>query len=179
LTEFKHLLVFDLTKLGAAYQIINSFVDDDVVQAFEVSPIGTKAVLILVSNDLITMKFIEKECSAFFNSDILNSILIENIQHEVIHAYLSQNVPTVMNHLAVIEETSFADAFRLSAAAAAKEIQIVDFRAIRTGTPNLVITLTDHSIERLNQLSASNRFTKFTVIEKVQKSLKSYFEILV
>lgn len=178
MTEFKNVIVFDLTKLGAAYQIINSFVDDEVVHVFEVSPLGTNAVLILASNDLIALKFIEKECLAFFKSDILNIAFLENISEKIITSYLSQNIPTLQKHLAVIEETSFAVAFQLAATALQQGLEIVDFRVVRTAIPNLIITLTSDSVEKLSQLSSLKQLVKLTVIENVQKPLKSYFQIL-
>ncbi|MBC7465479.1 MAG: hypothetical protein H7256_05755 [Bdellovibrio sp.] len=178
MTEFKNLLVFDLTKLGAAYQIINSFVDDEVVHVFEVSPLGTSAVLILASNDIITLKFIEKECQAFFKSDILNMAFLENVDEKIIEAYLSQNQTAVQKHLAIVEENSFAGAFQVANHALKQGIHIVDFRVVRTSIPNLILTLTSDSIEILSQLAQPQQLLKLTVIENSQKPLKSYFEIL-
>ncbi|MFZ3230168.1 MAG: hypothetical protein WA160_08180 [Pseudobdellovibrio sp.] len=179
MTEFKNILVIDLTKLGAAYSIINSFVDGVVVHVFEVSPIGTGAVLILASKDIIALKFIEKETTSFFKADVLSIGLIENISEELIAAYLSQNTPKIAKNLLVIEEKSFAKAFQVGFAASNKAIKIVDFRVIRTSSPNLILTFSDDSIEKLNQLSGDLAVSKFTVIEKIQPTVKAFFETLI
>lgn len=178
MTEFKNLIVFDLTKLGAAYQIINSFVDNETVHVFEVSPVGTSAILILASNDLIALKFIEKECLAFFKADILNASFIENVSEKLIESYLSQNTAVVKKHLVVIEEISFANAFKVAAQIIATGLDIVDFRVVRTGIPNLIMIFSSDAIEKLNVLAANQQISKMTVIENIQTPLKSYFEIL-
>lgn len=178
MTDFKNAIVFDLTKVGIAYQIINSFVDAETVHVFEVSPVGTNAVLILVSKDLIALKFIEKECLAFFKSDILNASFIENMNEKLFESYLSQNTPAVKKHFAVIEEVSFANAFKVASQVLAVDIDIVDFRVVRTGIPNLILTFTSDALEKINSLTQNQQISKLTVIENVQPSLKAYFEIL-
>lgn len=176
--DLKHALVLDLTKLGTAYQMINSFVDNEVVQAFEVSPCGTQAVLILTSDDLIALRFIEKECLSLFKMDILKISFLENIKEEILLTYLSQNVPVLQKHLAVIELNSFADSFTIAQNLTAEGLAIVDFRAVRTCPPNLILTVTSESLLKLTAISDWNFNFKVTVIGSVQKPLRSYFEIL-
>ena len=74
--------IFDLTKVGTAYQIINSFVDDAVVHVFEISPIGTRAIIILVSQDKIALQFAYQQSMSFYKADILASVLIEDLNEE-------------------------------------------------------------------------------------------------
>jgi len=178
LTEFKHLLVLDLTKIGTAYQMINSFVDDEAVHVFEISPIGTNAVFILGANDLITLQLVQQQAVSFFKSDILNIRLIDDVHPTVLLAYLSQSSVALNKHIAVIEETSFALAFHAAQTAAKLGVGLVDFRAVRTGVPNLMITLTSDSIEKLAKAGELSSLSKFTMINDVQKPLRAYFEVL-
>ncbi len=169
--------VFDLTKLGTAYQIINAFVDDKVVHAFEVSPIGTQAVLILSSKDSIALKLIYEQCLRFYRSDILQSELIAEINNEVIAAYLSQNKTQILKHMLVVEGESFAKGFATAELLLKNGLHIVDFRAVRTSPPNIAITATSSSVETLINMTEFCKNAKTTLVENVQSALRTYFEI--
>ncbi len=177
MSDLSHFAIFDLTKIGTAYQIINSFVDDETIHAFEISPLGTKAVLMLNSKDLIALQFVYNQCLSRHKADILNATCIPDINIEIIETYLSQNQPQLATSLLIIETESFATAFNFAQSLALKNISLVDFRVIRTTPPNLIITATAATALLTPFLTASS-VIKTTLIDQVQKSLRSYFEIL-
>lgn len=177
-------MVFDLSKLGTAYQIINSFADGETLHVFEISPIGAQAVLILMSKDLILLQLVHGQSVTLYKSEILNSVIIENIDAKILNPYLSQpNEPgqpqaKAKSNLLVLETNGFATAFAKAKQLVDLDLVIVDFRAIRTCPPNLIITATSDSVEKLSQFVNQDTSSKATVIPKVQGLLRSYFEIL-
>lgn len=178
LSELGSLAIFDLTKIGTAYQIINSFVDNQVVQAFEISPIGTAALLILSSKDQISLQFIFKQCHSIYQTDILDSAYLSQIDAAVIEAYLSQNKPEVKKHILMAETQSFSEGFILIQKLSQAGLQILDFRAVRTAPPNLIISVTTNEIEKAQEFLKAYSHAKMTFIENVQRPLRQYYEIL-
>lgn len=178
LNSLGHFLIFDLTKLGAAYQMINSFADEQAVRVFEVSPVGTQAVLILMSKDLISAQLVYSQCLSLYRSDVLASALVENVDDTILNAYLSQQKPALSSNLLVVEAQYFSKAFEIAKRITNADLAIVDFRAVRTSPANLIITSTSSSAEKLNQFMSENGFAKMTLIPEVQPVLKAYFEIL-
>ena len=178
LSSFNHLATFDLSKVGTAYQIINSFVDDQVIHVFEISPMGSRAVLILVSQDLISLQVVYNQVLSMHKADILISTCIEMISPKILETYLSQNRTQMAASLLIVETDSFSMAFDFGQKLALKNIELVDFRVVRTGPPNIIITATGSS-EALNIFLTASSCVKTTLIDQVQKPLKAYFEILV
>ena len=178
LSKLGSFAIFDLTKVGAAYQIINSFVDNEVVHAFEISPIGAAALLILNSKDQIALQFIFKQCQSIYQADILYSAYLKEIDATVIEAYLSQNKPEVKKHILMAEAQSFSEGFVLIQNLSQAGFQILDFRAVRTSPPNLIISATTNDVEVAQEFLKSYSQAKITFIENVQKPLKQYYEIL-
>ncbi len=173
-----HFLIFDLTKLGAAYHLINTFADEQEINVFEVSPVGTQAVLILTCRDLVSAQLIYNQCLSLCRSDILAAALVESMKDCVLSAYLSQQKPSLGENILVSEMQFFSQAFELAQKLIQADIALVDFRAVRTSPANLIITSTSHSAEVLNRFMTENAFVKMTLIPSVRPVLKSYFEIL-
>ena len=178
LTNLENLLVFDLTKLGSAYQIINSFVDDESIHVFEISPIGSQAVLILMSKDLILLQLVHNQSLSLCKSEILVSAIIEAVDSKILDPYLSQQSAKLQTNILVLETNSISSAYDIAKQQIASELVIVDFRAIRTSPPNLIITATCDSLEKLNVFMNQDSNVKMTLIPKIENPLKSYFEIL-
>ena len=178
MSELGHFIFFDLIKLGAAYQIINSFVDDETIHAFEISPLGSQGLLILNSKDKIALQFVYNQCLTIYRADIIESIYIEDLSEPVMTAYLSQNQPQIEKNLLIIESSFVSCAFDLAKKLWSENIQIIDFRIIRTGPPHVIITASSHSADLLNQFVEMNHVLKSTLIADVKKPLRSYFEIL-
>ncbi len=178
MSELGSLAVFDLAKVGTAYQIINSFVDNVTVRVFEISPIGTNAVLILNSKDQIALQFIFKQCQSLYRADILYSTLLKEVNSLVIEAYLSQNKPQVKKHILMAEVQNFSEAFLLAQKMSSAGLSFLDFRAVRTSPPNLIISSTTDDLAGVQVFLTSHDGAKITLIENVQNSLSQYFEIL-
>ncbi len=173
-----HFLVFDLTKLGAAYQIINLFADEQTIHVFEISPVGTQALLILSCKDLVSAQLIYNQCLNLYRSDVLASVLIENVNDSILNAYLSQQKPSLSINILVIETQYFSHAFEAAKKLVQADSAVVDFRAVRTSPANLIVIGTNSSAENLNQFMLKNSFGKMTLVPDVQPVLKAYFEIL-
>lgn len=181
LTNTENFLIFDLSKLGTAYQIINSFADSENLQVFEICPLGAQAVLILISKDLILLQLVHSQAVSLHKSDILNSVIIENVDSRILNPYLSQpSQPSteMKSNLLVLETNGFTTAFANAKQLVDADIDIIDFRAIRTCPPNLIITATSDRIEKLSEFVNQDTSSKVSIIPKVQSSLRSYFEIL-
>lgn len=179
LTDLGQFVIFDLTKVGTAYQIINSFVDDKTIHVFEISPVGQQAVLILNSKDAISLNFAYQQSLSLFRADILDSAFIGPLSEVVISAYLSQAQPAIQKNILVVEVGSFSKAFLVAKRLAEKSIQIIDFRAVRTCPPNLIITASNESTEILSQFTNEFPLAKITLIESIQKPLQSFFTVVI
>ena len=173
-----HFLVFDLTKIGTAYQIINSFADADTVNVFEISPIGSQALLILMCKDLSASQLFYNQCISLFKSEIIDCVLIENIDDQVVDAYLSQNQSVLQSNMLVVETNTFAKAFLCAHKLQQKKLSVIDFRAVRTSPPNLIIVCSDELEQEMLNFMESNPFVKTTFIPQTSAILKSYFNII-
>lgn len=175
LKQFKHLVAFDLSSYGTALQIINHFVDDENIKVFEISPCGTSAILILVSQDLNALSVLKIEALSLFKQQILQSCLLENFHDELLPTYLSQNKIALSKNLIIFESTSLAKSLSLVDQHLKRKINLVDFRVIRTSPINVVLTF---SAEEINQAAQNlDENFKMTVIENIQPSVRSFYEI--
>lgn len=173
--QYKHLIAYDLSSYGAAFAIINQFVDDEAVKVFEVSPCGQTAILILLSKEPISLQIIKSEVASIFGSQVLSCALIENIHEDLLPTYLSQNKSTLRKTLAILEGPSIANGFVLAQRALEKKNTLIDFRVIRTFPKNILLTI---SAESLGQLINPDGFDfKQTNFDSIQPSLKSFYEI--
>lgn len=177
LSNIGHFIIFDLTKLGAAYQIINSVVDGDNIKTFEISPLGSQAVLILVTKDLISAQLILNQCMSLYKSDITDAVVVENVEQNILGPYLSQNLPKMNQAMLIVEINTFAKAFAVAKRFVNAEINIIEFRVIRTGPPSLVLVATDENAEKLNSFMQVSDSSKMTLITGVQLSVSSLFQI--
>lgn len=175
LKQYKHLLAFDLSSYGAALSVLNRFADDRVIKVFEVSPCGTGAQLILLGDDVLPLQVAQQESESLFRSQILASVLIENVQHDLLPVYLSQKTVPVGDALGVLEGGHVSAGLSLANRLLRDGFSLVDFRVIRTFPKNVVLTVTGTSA----QLAALNSLDfKKTCIESVKSPLKSLFEVL-
>ncbi len=173
--QYNHLLVFDLSSYGAAFAMINQFVDDEAVKVFEVSPCGQAAILILLAKEIISLQIIKAEAAAIFSSQILATALIENIHADLLPTYLSQNKSPLNKAVAILEGSMIALGFSLAQKALLASNTLIDFRVIRTFPINVVITVSAESADSL--VNSDGYDFKKTYIDKVQPSLKSFYEI--
>ena len=177
LSSIGHFIIFDLTKLGAAYQIINSVVDGDTIKTFEISPLGSQAVLILVSKDLISAQLILNQCMSLYKSDITDAAVVENVDQNILGPYLSQNFPKMDQAMLIVEINTFSKAFTIAKKFVNAEINIIEFRVIRTGPPSLVLVATNDNTEKLNNFMRVSDYSKMTLITDVQGSVSSLFQV--
>ena len=174
MNQYKHLLAFDLASYGAALGMINQFADDTTIKVFEVSPCGSSAVLILLSNDKVSLQIVKSQSESLFKSQIMSVSLIENIHDDLLPVYLSQNKVDLKSNLLILEGNWVSSAFELANTILLAGEQLVDFRIIRTFPKNVILTFTStkNEIEEID----SKDFKK-TFIENLQPVLKSYYEL--
>lgn len=175
MNTYNHLLAFDLSSYGAALSIVNQFVDDKTIKVFEVSPCGQTAILILISSDLVGLRVVQSEAVSFYRSEILESSFIENIHGDVVPTYLSQNKPGIGNTLVIFEGPFVSAALTIADRLVKQGNVLIDFRIIRTSPKNVILTV---GTENLSYFKSFNYpgFKKI-FIEKLQPSLKAFFEI--
>jgi hypothetical protein len=176
LIKYRHLLSFDLTSYGAALSIVNRFVDGETVRDFELSPLGVEAQLILLASDAMALQLIKNESQSYLGSQVLESVLIENIHDDLLPVYLSQNKTALKKSLTVLEFSSVSKGFTAAQSLLLKGVSLVDFRVVRTAPKNVIITATAESTTACDFLMLTPM--KKTVLTDLQPSLKSYYEIL-
>ena len=176
MNKYRHLLSFDLTCYGAALAIVNRFVDGEAVRDFELSPTGTEAQLILLSQDAFALQVVKTESQSLMGSQILESALIENIHEELLPTYLSQNKTALKSCLTVLEFSTLSQGLSAAQSLLAQGISLADFRVVRTSPKNVIITATSDSAEACDFLNFSPM--KKMVMTELQPNLKSYYEII-
>lgn len=173
----KNFLVLDLSNLGSAYSIINRFVDNENIEVFEISPIGTAALLILNVNDSISSQLLYNNIKNEYKSDLMSMALITDIEPSVVKTYLSQSQAQIQKNLLILESSEVSRMFSVAQNAATKgTIGLVDFRVIRTNPCNAVLVITSDQISNL--MTFKDFGVKTTLINDVQNSVKEYFEII-
>ncbi len=175
--KYKNLLVLDLTSYGAAFAVLNRFVDDEQVKVFEISPIGQKAVLMLLLQDEITATILQKEIKIFFSNEIISSGLIINFDQKVLETYLSQKQEAVLSQLCIAEFSVVSDAFLWLHRILKQNINLVDFRIIRTSLLNVIITISSNDSSWHKQIEQATTCGKLHFIDKVEAVTRSYFEL--
>lgn len=176
MNKYRHLLSFDLTSYGAALAIVNRFVDGETVRDFELSPTGTEAQLILLSNEVMALQMVKTESQSYLGTQILDSVLVENTHEDLLPVYLSQNKTALGQHLAVLEFSSLSKSFLVAQSLLQKGVSLVDFRVVRTSPKNVIVTATADSAQAFDFLNVTSM--RKTVLSDLQPSLKSYYEIL-
>lgn len=172
------LLVLDLSSYGSALAIINQFADGKNVVVFEVSPIGTAALLILEIKDRIASHLVKNEIGSFYKSSILSSRLLETFDTSLLKVYLSQNQDEVAKHLLIQEFSFVSEAFAAAQDLLTQQVRVIDFRVIRTFPMNVILTSTSDHIEKLVGIKNIGFPRAGTVVEKVEPVLKEYYQIV-
>lgn len=172
--QYKHLFAADLSSYGSALAIINKFVDDENVKVFEVSPCGQGGILLLVAKEILPLQILKSECEAMLKSQILNSCVIENCHEQLLKTYLSQNKTKLNKVMAVLEGSFVSSGLFLANELLNENLQLVDFRVIRTFPKNVVITVTAERAMAMAHFQ--NLDFKYTYIEDIQPSLKAFYE---
>ena len=175
MTKYKHLIAFDLSSYGVGLAIINKFVDGETIKDFEISPCGTNAQLILLSQDFMALQVVKNESLSFFKSQVLAVETIENFHPELLPCYLSQNKVSLLNKLMVLEGQSLPAGLVIMQGLLSKGAVAVDFRIVRTDRKNIIITV---SLNDFDSVAGLEFFAfKKTMIESIEPSLKSFFQI--
>jgi len=177
-TQYKNLLVLDLFSYGSALSILNQFVDDDQIKAFEISPTGSAATLILLIRDFLTATVLKKEIESQFKSSLHSLSLIENIHQNLLPTYLSQKQGLLSKKMLVAESNSLADSFFLAQNSLTENYSLVDFRVVRTFPKNVILIFSadQFAVNFIEKLQKKN--FHLTQIDHINSALKSYFEIV-
>lgn len=175
LPHFKHLLALDLSSYGSALSILNKYADDESVKVFEISPCGQGAILILLAKDSMALQLVKSESTAMLKSQILDSYAIENFHGDLLPTYLSQNKTELKKVMAVLEGGLVSSGLFLANELLDEGISLVDFRVIRTHPKNVIITVTAASA--MTMAHFQNLDFKYTFIEDIRPTLRSYYEV--
>lgn len=172
------LLVLDLSSYGAALAIINQFCDEKSVEVFEVSPVGTAALLVLEIKDRIASTLLKNEIYSFYKNNILSFRLLEKFDLKLLKIYLSQNQDLVAKHLLVQEFSFLSEAFAAGQELMVQKVNVIDFRVIRTFPMNIILTSTSDDMEQLVKVKNLGSPRVSTIIGKVEPILKEYYQIV-
>lgn len=174
MNQYKHLIAFDLTSYGAALALLNQFADGDNIKDFEISPCGTTAQLILLAKEPISLEVIKSQALSMIKSQILDVQIVRDIHADLLPSYLSQNKVALQKSLFVLEGSALPTAFVLMQKLLNSGYKTVDFRIVRTGVKNVILTLTQDDASDF--LSIDSMSFKKTFIEKIEASLKNIFQ---
>lgn len=175
LFKYKHLLSLDLSSYGAALAIINQFVDGEIIRDFEVAPCGASAQIILLSQDDMALELVQAQLGTLLASQILKSALIKNIHSDLLNCYLGQNKPQIEKSILVLETCFLSSGLKAGQSLLVQNIQIVDFRVVRTNPKNVIVIATAVTGNVFSDMSFED--CKVTVIDPVDKALRQLFEI--
>lgn len=170
-------MAFDLSSYGVALAIVNRFVDNETVDVFEISPAGQLATLLLLVKDEMTLKILKSETTSIFREQILHVEGIENFAEDLLKVYLSQTQAKIQTNILVSETESVAKALAWADKCLKNKLDLVDFRSLRTQPKNIIVTITHSQLAKL--IEATNPQFKNTLIEKVEPSLKVYYEVVI
>ncbi|MBC7743420.1 MAG: hypothetical protein H7061_14580 [Bdellovibrionaceae bacterium] len=178
MSKYSNLIVVDLSSYGSALALINEFSDDEGVKVFEVSPMGTGALLILMTQEVTAAQILKNQIQTQMNPSVLSCCLIEDAHDDLLKTYLSQSQTKVGKNIMIIESTFVSEALSLANKLLANSIQLLDLRIVRTFPSNTIITATaDHSEKLMTAVQKHNQL-KYTLITNPQTVLKSYFEVV-
>jgi hypothetical protein len=164
-----------LSSYGSALSIINQFCDDEQVKAFEISPVGAAALLILTIKDAVSAEIILKEVSSFFNSQVLSIRLIKNINSIVLKNYLSQAQEALKDFVLVQEFSFVSEAFEVAQSLSSQQVALIDFRVIRTYPLNVILVSSSQD-EKLLLKNKENFLSRSAqLIAKPTQIMKDFF----
>lgn len=169
MNSINHFLIFDLDSIGAAYSLINSYADGEVIHILSIETRTQKSVgLILASNDLIALKVVEGESKSFFRNNITNNVLIENMPEDIYQAYFEKKSDLDLANLLVVEFESISEVFKFAAKAVQNQMEIVSVQALASG---FVLNISSESLVELNKLMQDAPNKKATLIENIKPAL--------
>ncbi len=178
LFNYRHLIAVDLTSYGSALALINQFSDDDGIKVFEISPLGSGALLILMAKEVTAAAILKNQIQSQMNPSVLNLCLIEKAHENLLKTYLSQTTSKVAKSMLIIESSFVSEALGIANKLLHDTIELLDLRVVRTFPSNSIITATHDSSEKLLLAGQANQTAKFTLITDVHPVLKNYFEVL-
>ena len=177
MSNYRHLIVVDLSSYGSALALINELCDDEGVKVFEVSPMGSGALLIMMTKEITAAAIVKSQIQSQMNPSVLNICLIENAHDELLKTYLSQTQVKVEKNIIVIECAFVSEAIVVANQLLSDSVNLLDLRVVRTFPSNTIITATATQAEKLLESVKGKANTKYNLIVNPQLVLKSYFEI--
>lgn len=177
MNSYRHLVVIDLSSYGSALAIINQFCDDEDVKVFEISPLGSAALLILLTKESTAATILQKQIVSHWGAAVINTALILDSHNDLLPTYLSQKSSAVAKNILVLESASVSTALATANNLLNKEIQLLDLRVVRTFPSNTILTVTGENPEALLAIATKQADLKTTFVANVQKTLQEYFQI--
>ncbi len=178
MNSYRHLVVVDLSSYGSALALINQFSDDLDVKVFEISPLGSAALLILMTKESMAAEVLKNEIIAYRSAAIIKIAVIKDAHEELLKTYLSQNNPGLKNEMIVLESPYVSDAMLAADQLLKKSISLDDFRVVRTFPSNSILVASHSELNHLVEFGNQNSNLKSTLISNVGASLRSYFEVV-
>ena len=96
---------------------------------------------------------------------------------EILETYLSQKQEAVLSQLCIAEFSVVSDAFLWLHRILKQNINLVDFRIIRTSLLNVIITISSNDSSWHKQIEQATTCGKLHFIDKVEAVTRSYFEL--
>ena len=178
LTKYNNLVIIDLSSYGSALAIINQFADDKDVKVFEVSPLGQAALLVLMTHEQMAATLLKEQIISHWAAAVIQISVITNAHENLLKTYLSQNQSLPQKNILVLESNSVAVSLVAANQLLKENMNVLDLRVVRTYPANCILCVTAEKSEPLFIFSSKNKHLRSTLIENVEPTLKSYFEII-
>lgn len=172
------MVVIDLSSYGSALAIVNQFCDDQDVKCFEVSPVGSAALVILATKEPMAAQVLKVEITSQWGQSVICMAVIEDAHVDLLKTYLSQTSVSTSQNILVLESPHISEAMAAADQLLKSSISLLDFRVVRTFPSNAILTATLNRLEALIDFSEKNKNFKSTLIPNMTPVLKNYFDIV-
>lgn len=146
---------------------MNRITKESSITVFEVSPTAAGGILILVSENANELSVFSEQETKLQQTSLINYCYIENINAEILPAYLSQVKPNEISTLSFFETNSLSDCFVFAQKVALEGAKFIDFRVLRSVQNRCVLVYESKNADPLA-----------ITIKTPSETVKSYFQIL-
>lgn len=179
----KHGLFLELKSLGLAYSLVQKYASGDQVKVFEASPTPRGSILILTSSSLELLQAIATDVAqqGEYQAFTENSWLGANLSEKLIEAYLNQILAPLKENLVLLESESVCEAVKAAAMALDKNLEICEFRTLRSTVYKCVVSLTTSlsktEVEGLFSAMTATRKISLTYISNPHRELRNQYNL--
>lgn len=173
--DHSSVAVFHLTHLGAAYGVCNStFKQEDRIKVLEMFPLGRESV-VLLSGSKQDLNQLSKKVR---NSNLIETLIIEDIHSEVVKAFYGLGGEKVENFLLTVEHPFLGKLFLASDELIKNGFKVVEMNSLRSTPWQNFASFTGTDVDGAKKLANKYKETGFrvTLLDNLSNAfVKHYF----